>query len=114
MIASHEKEIEEVEKKVPEAELYLDRMAQQVHTNLFKFKNFHDQMNFTSYQCLAITNATIDLIDLSRGFDVAKKLPRQKKIEDDAIVFYEEDKQILYCCHNRSLYSTAFVHTMLS
>lgn len=57
-------EIEEAEKKVPEAEQDLDRMAQQAQ-NLFKFIDVYNQMGFYTNQCLTITKAIIELSDYS-------------------------------------------------
>lgn len=44
----------------PEGELVFDNMAQQVQ-NLFIFKNFYEQMDFSTDQHLAITEAIIKL-----------------------------------------------------
>lgn len=51
MVACHSKV--GVEMVTPVGEPDLDMMAQRVH-NLFKFKNFYDQMKFSLKLCLAI------------------------------------------------------------
>lgn len=74
---------------MPDAKLDLDQRGQQVY-NLFKFRNFCDQMDITTDQGFAITNEIIELHQLSGGSDVAKKLPcGRTKVEDDAVVFYK-------------------------
>lgn len=54
----------------------LDQMAQGVQ-NLFKFKNFYDQMDFSSKQRLAITE------------NVEKRTRRNNRFEGNAVVFCE-------------------------
>lgn len=49
--------VEEDEKKAFEVKPYLDRMAQYVQ-NLFKYRNFFDQIEFTTSQSLVITELT--------------------------------------------------------
>lgn len=52
----------ETEKVIPEGEPDSVRMTQQVQ-NLFKFKNFYNQMDFSPKGCVAISKAIIELID---------------------------------------------------
>lgn len=92
-----------------EAEPDLDQMARQVH-NLFKFRNFYDHVGFNPDQCLAITKGIIHLTNSSKGYDLGKKLPRgRRKFEDDAVVFHDEEKQILSGYNSRHLYVKVFV-----
>lgn len=55
-----------------EGEPNLDMMAQRAE-NLFKFKNFYDQMDISPEECLAITKAIIELINPSRGSGLIKR-----------------------------------------
>lgn len=48
------------EKMTRKGELVPNRMAEKVQ-NLFKFRNFHDQMDFSPWQCIAITKAIFAL-----------------------------------------------------
>lgn len=57
----------------PESEPKLNRMDQRVQ-NLFKFKQFYDQMDFNSNQRLAITKVIIDLIGSSGGSGLAQRV----------------------------------------
>lgn len=71
-------DVEIVEQKVSEAEPDLDRVAQQ-DQNFFKFRNFYEQMDFTTGQRLAITKAIIKLIGLLGGSDLIQEMPRKER-----------------------------------
>lgn len=80
MMLSHcEMEIEKDDQKVSEGEPNLDQMSQQVQ-NLLKFKKFYDLVEFTASHGLAITKATIEFIDSSRGMVSINKAPNGGKI----------------------------------
>lgn len=57
----------------PESEPKLNRMDQRVQ-NLFKFKQFYDQMDFNSNQRLAITKVIIELTGSSGGSGLAQRV----------------------------------------
>lgn len=66
MMAFHTQiEVEGDEAMQFEGEPYLDNVAQQMQ-NLFEFRIFYDHMDFSSDQCLVITEAIIELISSSR------------------------------------------------
>lgn len=68
-------------------------------------------MDFDHDQCLAITKEIIELTDSFGHFDLVKKLPsRTMKFEDEAVIFYKEDKLSSSRYHNRHLYITAYDH----
>lgn len=62
-------------------------MAQQVQ-NLFKFKNFYDQVDFDACQHLAIKKAIIDLMGSLGGSSLVQNRPcGGRKSEDSAVIF---------------------------
>lgn len=70
-------------------------------------------MKFNPYRCLTITKAIIDLTDTSGGSNSKfskRPLYKNVKYDDDAIVFYREDKQTYLEYHNKPLYVTTFVN----
>lgn len=54
---------------------HLDCMAQQVQ-NVFKFRNFYDQINVSAIRCLAITEAITELTKLLGGLRLCEGRPR--------------------------------------
>lgn len=71
---SIEIEIEKDEQQKLESKPHLDRMTQQVQ-NLFKFKNFYDQMDFDASGSLEITKAIIEQTNFSRGSGLFQSRP---------------------------------------
>lgn len=70
-----------------EEERNLDRMVEWVQ-NLFKFKHFYDQMDFSLKQRLAINKSIVELTDLSKSCElVEKRSIRDSRFCGDAVVF---------------------------
>lgn len=53
-----------------------------------------DEMDFDPDQCLASTKAIIKLTNSSEGSVLVKASTWNEKLEDDAVIFCNEDKQI--------------------
>lgn len=66
MASYHETKDEGTVGKVLEVEPSLILLARRVQ-NIYKFQNFSDQMDFHPNQHIAITKATIELNDFSKG-----------------------------------------------
>lgn len=65
----------------------LDGMAQEIQT-LLMFMNFHNHMDFSVEQHLAITKSILELTDSSRGLGhIERRSCGQKKFEDNAKFF---------------------------
>lgn len=84
-------------------------MAQQVH-NLFKFRNSYVQLDLDLDQRLVITTAINELTVSGSSNPIKAALNRRTNYEDDAIIFYKEDKQVPSEYHNRPLCFTSFAH----
>lgn len=78
MVSHSEAGVERTDEEMPEVELELDRMAQQVQ-NLFKFRNFYNQMHLDPDQGLA-SKVIIELTDLSGGFDLIKRRCTERRV----------------------------------
>lgn len=85
----------------PEGETQTDAMAQRVQ-NLFKFRNFYHQMDFSRKQYLAI----IGLTNPSGGLNLAEQKPQVGRLEDISMTFCKSDAQGLLSHHNRPLHVT--------
>lgn len=69
--------------------------------NLFKYKNFYDQMDSNPYQRLTITKAITELIDPSGIFSlIENRARRNSRFKDGAVVFYENDQRDISSHHN--------------
>lgn len=79
-------------------------MAHQVQ-NLFKFKNFYDQVNFDACQCLKV----IELTGSLGGLGLILNRPHGgRRFKDSAKVFYEKNRKILPSYLNRLLQVTSY------
>lgn len=83
-------------------------MARQFQ-NLFKFRNFYDQIDFDSDQRLAVTKAITELNDFQET-DLLKGFHTEGRGKKWHCCFYEEDKQISPGYDNRPLYITTSVN----
>lgn len=93
----------------PEDEQDRDRRALKVQ-KLFKFKSFYDQMDFNSKQRLAITKAIMELTNFTEDVNlIEKRTKKNNRFEDNALVFYENNRRDVPIQHNRPLYITAKV-----
>lgn len=105
MISSADEELT----MLSEEELSLDQRALKVQ-ELFKFKSFYDHMDFNSKQRLAIAKAIMKLTDSTEGVNpVEKRIGRNSRFEDNALVFYENTRRDVPIQHNQPLYVTARV-----
>lgn len=90
----------------PEDEPDLDQRALKVQ-ELFKFKSFYDQMDFISKQRLAITKAIVELTDSMESANLfERRLGKNNRFEDNALVFNENNRRVIPTQHNRPLYIT--------
>lgn len=110
MMTSHcEVKVESDEKMMSESNLDLDRMAQHVQ-NLFKLKNFYDEMDFDAGRGFAIMKEIIELTDPLGGLGSDKKATcGGRRFEDNSMV---STKMIGRPCliPYRPLYVIAHVH----
>lgn len=61
--------------------------------NVFKFKSYYDQMNFSPEQRLAITKVIIDLTDPSGSLGLAENRSRGgNEFRYNAMVFYDKGR----------------------
>lgn len=104
-------EVEKDEELQFKGEAELDHMD--FNQNLFQFKKFFNQINFSNEQRLAITKVTIELTDSVRGLGIAERRPRGgNRFEDNVIVFYEKDRKVVSGHHNRQLHVTASIYNI--
>lgn len=74
-------------------------MAQQI-PNFFKFKNFYEQMEFIIEQHLGITKVINVLSSSSGGLSLTERKPHGgNQFEDNTMVFYEWDRQVMSSQH---------------
>lgn len=93
----------------PEEESDLDQRALKVQ-ELFKFNSFYNQMDFSPRQRLAITKAIMDLTGSTERVNfVEKRAGKNNRFEDNALVFYENNRRDVPTQHNRPLYITTRV-----
>lgn len=92
-----------------EGDLDLDQMTQRLQ-NLFKFKNFYDQVDFNREQMLTIMKAIIELTNMLGSSNlVESRTRRNNKFDDNAVVFNENDQGEVPSQHNRPLQATVKV-----
>lgn len=79
--------------------------------HLHKFEHFYDQMDFSLEQRMAIIKSVIELTEPAESYDMVEGRPRCKdRFDDNAPVFYDDDRRSLPTNHNRPLYVTANVN----
>lgn len=78
--------------------------------NLFKFKSFYDQMNFSTNQHLRVNKSIVELTDLQGGSNLTQRRLRGGNwFKDNDMVFYEKDRQVIPNHHHRPLYMPAYI-----
>lgn len=96
----------------PEVEPDLDQRALKVQ-ELFKFKSFYDQMDFSSKQRLAITKTIMELTESTESANLVEgRLEKNNRFEDNALIFYRNNRNDIPTQRNGSLYITTKVRAI--